>query len=136
LEILLKYFSNKKGRELFPALSQLKAFRLKPNFFRVMNGKVAEPKVTVQPNFEIHVESDFYPAHAMEALIPLANAVSEDTAIILKLEKKKVASEMVADDNLDVIKLLKHLSGKNLPLHLKDIDWERASNNVETLQNG
>ena len=107
--------SNKKGEELFPALNKLKAFRLKPHFFHLMNGKIAEPKVTVQPNFEIHVESEFYPAHTMEALIPLANVVSDDTAIILKLEKKKVTSEIVVDDNLDVIKLLKHLSGKNLP---------------------
>jgi hypothetical protein len=127
----------KKGEELFPALSQLKAFRLKPHFFRVMKGEVAEPKITVQPNFEIHVESDFYPAHTMEALIPLANVVSSDTAIILKLEKKKVASEMVAHENLDVIKLLKHLSGKNLPQNVvTELEEWAGQSDMFTLYDG
>ncbi|MDM8557785.1 hypothetical protein [Candidatus Parabeggiatoa sp. HSG14] len=105
----------KTGRELFPALAQLKAFRLKSHALRVFHEKVIEPKVTVQPNFEVHIESDFYPAETMNALTPLAKVVSEDTAVILKLEQKKVSAELVVNENLDVIELLKQLSHKALP---------------------
>jgi len=106
----------KAGKKLFPMLNKLKAFRLKSQFLRVIKAEVAEPKVTVQPNFEIHVESDFYPAQTMSVLTPLVNVVSEDSSsILLKLEKKMVAKQLVVDENLDVVNLLKQLSHKALP---------------------
>ena len=111
--------SAKNGEELFPALNQLQAFRMKPNFLRVMDGTVVEPKVTVQPNFEIHVESDFYPAQTLNALMPLTNVISEDpSSILLKLNQKKTAVQLATDEHLDIVKLLRHISNKALPANV------------------
>ena len=39
----------------------------------------------------------------------------EDKAIILKLERKKVATRLAQNEKLDVVQLLRDLSGRELP---------------------
>lgn len=108
-------YGEKPHGELYPSLGELRAFRLKPRFWQAMEGTMPAPKVTVQPNFEVHVESDFYPAQVLAALQPLTSVLAEDTVFILKLEKKRVAAQLVRDETLDVVGLLKRLSGRGLP---------------------
>lgn len=74
---------------LFPEMSQLPAFRVNDRFLHAMAGEIPAPKVTVQPNFELHVESEFYPAQVLSRLTPLADVVTEDTTITLKLRQKE-----------------------------------------------
>jgi hypothetical protein len=99
----------------YPSLDALRAFRVNERFLQLMRGQIPEPKVTVQPNFDIHVESAFYPIKVLNQLDPLTNLVAADTVTILKLDKKKVTGQLAADELLDVVKLLQMLSGQPLP---------------------
>lgn len=112
-------YSKNINREREPSDYQsLKAFRVNKRFLKFMEGTVDKPKVTVQPNFEIHVESEFYPAQVMAQLFPLTDIVSEDVIIILKLQKKKVLAQLVNNHELEIIKLLTKLSDKPLPQNI------------------
>jgi len=108
-------YGEPKETTLFPALGRLRAFRIRPQFLRFMQGQIPPPRVTIQPNFEIHVESEAYAARLLETLTPLASLVAEDTVTILKLQKKRVAACLVQDPGLDVVALLQGLSHKPLP---------------------
>jgi len=100
----------------FPMMGRLAAFRLYERFFQAMRGDMPQPKVVVQPNFEIFVESAFYPAYVIDRLSNLAEVVKEDTAtLVLRLEKQKVAAQAAANDAFDVINLLKNLTGSQVP---------------------
>lgn len=101
--------------DIFPARDVLQAFRVKSRLARALRGEFAEPTITVQPNFEIFVQSEIYPAHVLAALLPLADLVSSDVVTILKLRREKVANALIQDEHLDVIGLLERLGGRNLP---------------------
>lgn len=103
------------SQEIYPAIDRLQAFRINNRLSQVMEGKIPPPRVTVQPNFEIQVDSAFYPVSVMAKLRPLSKLVSQDRVITLKLEKKRVSALLAEDDNLDVIGLLKGLASHRLP---------------------
>ena len=98
-----------------PSRGRLRAFRITERFLQAMRGDMPQPKVIVQPNFEIYIESVFYPASLINRLAPLADVIREDTTTILKLHKQKVAAQLAEQADLDVIALLKNLSGQDLP---------------------
>ena len=98
-----------------PSRGLLKAFRINERFIQAMRGDIPQPIVTVQPTFEIYIESAFYPASLINRLSPLADVVREDTTSILKLHKQKVAAALAETAGLDVITLLKDVSGRELP---------------------
>ena len=123
-------YGDEQDAKLFPSRGALKAFRIHPHFLQFMQGKIPAPKVTIQPNFEIQVESGFYPALALATLRPLTNVVVEDKAIILKLERKKVATRLAQNEKLDVVQLLHDLSGRELPQNVL-IELEEWSGHSE-----
>ncbi|MEA3340009.1 MAG: hypothetical protein U9R15_08590, partial [Chloroflexota bacterium] len=100
---------------IYPPLDHLKAFRVSSRLLHVMEGDIPAPKVTVQPNFEIYVESEFYPVKVLSQLIPLADVTVEDILTILRLDKERVATEMARNEDLDVVALLNRLSSRDLP---------------------
>ncbi len=100
---------------VYPPINHLKAFRITSRLPQVMQGEVLAPKVTVQPNFEIYVESQFYPANVLNRLTPLAELISEDVLTVLKLQKEKVAAQLAEDEDLDVVALLTRLSAQEVP---------------------
>jgi len=100
---------------LHPSLNQLQAFRVNGRLRRALQGDIPPPKVTVQPNFEIYVESEFYPANVLAQLLPLTEVMAEGVSTILKLQKEKVAAQAAQDETLDVVRLLAALSGQELP---------------------
>lgn len=110
---------------LLPSRGQLKAFRVNDRFLRLMKGNVATPKVTVQPNFEVVIESDFYPAQLVHQVAALGKQVSNLSSGhgayvgIFQLDKASVAAAQVKDPDLDVIALLKDLSGRELPANVQ-----------------
>jgi hypothetical protein len=116
--------ASKTKKQIYPSINQLKAFRVNDRFLRVMNREIRKPKVTVLPNFEIHVDSDIYPVNVMAQLTPFADVIADDVAIVLKLKKKKVAAQIVEHEDLNVISLLDELAEKKLPpnilTHLED----------------
>ena len=125
------YDRKENKTDISPSLNKLLAFRIRKRFLQAMSGKISEPKVTVQPNFEIQVESEFYPARVMSQLKPLAEVITEDRVIVLKLQKEKVANELVRDETLKVIPLLKNLNGRELPENIV-LELEEWSGHSET----
>ena len=123
-------YGDKQDADLFPSRGELKAFRIQPRFLKFMQGEIPPPRVTVQPNFEIQVESECYPAQVLATLRPLTNVVIQDKAIILKLEKKKVAAQLAQDEGLDVVELLQSLSDRELPQNVL-IELEEWSGHSE-----
>ncbi len=111
-------YSRKEKSDIDPSLNRLKAYRVHERFIRFMNGEVPEPKVTVQPNFEMHVESLLYPVNILSKLSLFTEVLSEDNIVILKLNKQKVAEQLAGNEKLDVIGLLTELTGRSLPQNI------------------
>jgi hypothetical protein len=104
--------------QTFPMLGWLKAFRLTPRFHAVLRAEGLPPTVTVLPNFEIVVASDFYPAQTLTQLETLAERGptppgSHATTFLLK--KERVAAALVQNPDLDPAALLQTLTGTPLP---------------------
>ena len=107
-------YSTQEEQTIYPSISQLSAFRVHQRLRQYQND-IPEPVVTVQPNFEIYIESTFYPAKIIQQLAPLADLVSEETTTILKLQKQKAISTMAQDESFDAIALLRKLGSRELP---------------------
>ena len=108
-------YSNQTYQGLYPSRGLLPAFRIKSRLQQVMRREIPSPKVTIQPNFEIYVESEFYPIHIFAHLLPLTDLVSDDVLTILKLKKEKVAAQAAENEKLDAVALLTELAGRDLP---------------------
>jgi hypothetical protein len=108
-------YAVKPYKGMLPSMGHLQAFRVTNRLRLALDGGIPTPKVTVQPNFEIYVESAFYPANVLSELLPLVEPVSEDVTTILRLDKKKVAANLAQDEELDVVSLLSRLSHQELP---------------------
>jgi hypothetical protein len=123
LPLILGYievaYSMTEYKGYLPEMNQLLAFRVSDAFLHVMSGEIIEPRVTVQPNFEVHVESELYPVRILAQLTKLADVVAKDRTSILKLRKKKVLTQLSERDDLDVIKLLEKMSGQKLPQNVR-----------------
>jgi hypothetical protein len=106
---------------LLPSRGILKAFRLNSRFMRLMSSETAQPKATVQPNFEIVIESDFYPAQLVRQLAALGEQTSSPVSGhgaylgVFQLKKAAVAAALVQQADLDVVALLQKLTGRDLP---------------------
>jgi len=123
LPLILGYievaYSKTEYKGYLPGINQLQAFRVNDKFLHVMSGDITEPKVTVQPNFEVHVESELYPVRIITQLVKLADIVTKDKTSILKLRKKKVLTQLSEREDLDVIRLLEKLSTQKLPQNVR-----------------
>ena len=121
----------------YPSSLALRAFRINKSFLQVMRGEVPEPKVTVQPNFEIHVESAFYPINVLDELAPLTTLVASDAVTILKLDRKKATAHLAAEESTDIVKLLEELSGRALPQNvLMELEEWSGHSEVFTVYKG
>ncbi len=133
LPLILGYievaYSKTEYKGCMPEMNQLQAFRVNDKFLHVMSGEIIEPKVTVQPNFEMHVESEIYPVQILSQLTKLADVVANDKTSILKLQKKKVLTQLSMRENFDVIKFLENISGQELPqnVRIELEEWTGAS---------
>lgn len=118
-------YDPKPYKGLLPSRGQLKAFRINERFKLLMSGQDSAPKVTVQPNFDVIIESDFYPAALISQISALGEQVSSPNngqgayVGIFLLTKTAVATAYVQNPDLDVIALLKNLSGRDLPTNVK-----------------
>ena len=130
-------YSKTEYKGLLPEMNQLQAFRVNDMFLHVMSGDMMEPRVTVQPNFEVHVESELYPVRILAQLTKLADVVAKDRTNILKFRKKKVLTQLSERVDFDVIKLLENLSGQKLPQNVQiELDeWVGASDAFTLYEN-
>jgi len=130
-------YGKSEYKERKPSLNALKAFKVNECVLRFMEGNIPEPRITVQPNFEIHVESEFYPAGILAVLNPLTDIISENTVTILKLNKRKVTARLANDESLDVVAILRNLSESNVPQNvLTELEEWVGHSEVFTLYHG
>jgi len=98
-----------------PSMGKQKAFKINGCFPRLMNGAISEPRVTVHPNHEIHLESEFYPASMLNRLTLFSDLVTSDRICILKLNRMKAVQYMADDKSLDLKRYLQDLAHNPLP---------------------
>jgi len=108
-------YDPKPYQGVMPEQGTLQAFRVQGRFQQLMRNEEITPKVTILPNFEIHIESLFYAPGLMHQLQPFASVVTEDKVSILKLEKQQVKAALAADDSLELIPFLQKLTSRPLP---------------------
>jgi hypothetical protein len=122
LPLLLRYvdvaYARQPTRAIYPALDCLQAFRVSDRLRRALEGRIAEPRVTVTSNFEVHVIAETYPAGVLAQLAPLCEMVSQGTSSILKLTKQQVAAARAESPDLDAAGLLRALAGGELPANV------------------
>ncbi len=103
--------------------------RIQPSARAPHESPLRENRDSLKPNFEVYIESPFYPAYLINRLSPRADLIREDTTTILKLSKQKVAAQLAENEGFDVIGLLTRLTGKTLPqnvvIELQDHHWAR-----------
>ncbi len=120
--LVLRYvdvaYARKPSQAIYPSLGCVQAFRVSDRLRRALEGRIAEPRVIVTPNFDVHVIAETYPAGILAQLAPLCEMVSEGTAIVLKLTKQKVAAARAASPDLDAAGLLRALCGGELPANV------------------
>ncbi len=107
-------YGEKEG-DVLPELGQIKGFKINDFCSKAINKTLHEPEVTVEPNFEIQVESVIYPAGILRKLAPLTDCKAIGTITTLRLNRKKVATAIAENEKLDVKQVLKKLSGRELP---------------------
>ena len=111
-------YAQKTSQTLHPSRGCLKAFRVNDRLRRAFDGTIQEPRVTVTPSFDLYVQAESYPAGVLAELRPLCELVSDDTSIVLKLNKQKVAAARAANPKLDVVALLRQRAGGELPANV------------------
>jgi hypothetical protein len=113
------YSKRKKATEIEPSRGLLPAFRVTERLRSAMRGEVAAPKITVLPNFEVHVESLLFPAKIDRQLLVLGDLTQRGVVTVYRLAKAKVAAVMAADPKVGVIDHLKALTGRDLPANVE-----------------
>ncbi len=103
-----------------PMRDTLKAFRVSERLLNLMNGEGHPPQVTVQPNLDVVIQSEFYPAKIVRQVSCLGDPVASPSAAdayvgVYQLKKTCVAAERARHPELDVVSLLRQLSGRDLP---------------------
>jgi len=101
-----------------PSIGKLQAFRVTDRGACALNRAIKEADITLLPNYEIHIDSLFYPARQLTRLVELCDVVQEDTHTILKLAKKKVIKLHAADAELNVKDLFKKLGIRAIPANV------------------
>ncbi len=122
-------FAQKPPKGVFPSLGYLKAFRVSERLRRALDGTIAEPTLRVTPSFDVYVQSELYPARVLNDLAPICDLVSDDTTMVFRLHRQKVAAACAADSKLDVTGLLQSLSADLLPANVQRelADWSAHS---------
>ena len=124
LPLLMRYvevaYSNDTYRETFPTRGILRAFRVNDRFLHLMQAKTPPPRVTVQPNFEVIVVAEVFPADLFAQIGPLCDLISESvgqsgpSVYTLRLKQERVAEAVAAHPQLDPVPLLARHSNQEL----------------------
>lgn len=104
---------------IVPDINKLKAFKVTPRMHRFYNREIHEPKITVQPNFEVAVESEIYSAKLMDELTTIGKLKVYDKVSQVVLEKAKIIEKVASNHTFDPITYLRQLSVKPLPQNVE-----------------
>ena len=111
-------YANSENPGMRLSLGRIQAFKINDGFLPFMRGTLPEPAVTVLPNHEIHVESQWYPAAMLTRIEPFADLVSTDRISILKLSRAKAVAFLAGEGAADLAKELEALTGRPLPVNI------------------
>ena len=103
----------------YPSKGRLKAFKIKSRMADFFNQRIMEPKIVTQPNFEISIESEIYPAKSFHELLQIGKLDSYDKVSKIKIEKPKVIARIAANPDFDLIEHLKKMSSRALPQNVE-----------------
>ncbi len=119
------YLRLKRESEIEPSRGLMPAFRVTERLRRVLRKEITAPKVTVLPNFEVHVESLFFPARTEAQLRPFSDLVQRGIVTVFRLTKARVAAMLAAHPTENPIQTLEALSGYPLPANVRQelSDW-------------
>jgi len=112
-------YARDEAPALYPPRDRLRAFRVTRRLAPALEGELPPPRATVQPNFDLVVESDYYPASLLAKLEPFTELVSEGSAFLLKLTKASVSAAAAKDAALDVRRVLEEMTGRELPQNVR-----------------
>ena len=126
----------RKESAIEPSQGLLAAFRVTERLARAIRREISAPKVTVLPNFEVHVESLFFPAATERRLRPLSDLAQRGIVTVFKLTKSKVAAELATNPEENPIEALKVLSGRELPANVEQIKQMAEELNIPILTGG
>ena len=101
-----------------PSLGRLKGFKVNGRFLRFQNRQIPEPRVMIQPNHEIHVESECYPAAMIDRLVLFSDLVSTGKICIFKLNRKKAVQYLAGDEAANLKKILGDLAENAIPANI------------------
>ncbi len=118
-------FRQSPNQDIFPSRNHLQAFRVNSRFKQMSSQNIPPPRVTVQPNMEVYVESECYPLGLMAQLAPLGQITASGAVTVLHLRKDRVAAHVAAHPDLDPVGLLTRLSQRALPQNVQRelIEW-------------
>jgi hypothetical protein len=121
---------------VYPSINKLQAFRITDRGACALNQDIKEANITLLPNYEIHIDSLFYPARRLNRLEGLCDVVQEDTHTVLKLVKKKIIKQHAADTELNVIDLFKEVGIGAIPPNVKQelVAWAGHADNFVVYQ--
>ena len=109
------YLKWKRESEIEPWRGLVPAFRVTEKLRRTMRKEIPAPKVTVLPNFEVHVESLFFPAQVLADLRPFGELTRRGIVTVFRLTKSRIAETLAAQPEQDPAETLQALSGCPLP---------------------
>ena len=104
---------------VYPSINKLQAFRVTDRGACALNQAIKEADISLLPNYEIHIDSLFYPAGRLHPLLELCDVVQEGPHTVLKLVKKKVVKKCAADTELNVIDLFQESGIRAIPANVK-----------------
>ncbi len=113
------YVKRQRPTEIEPSRGLLPAFRVTERLRPAVSRQVGRPKVTVLPNFEVHVESLFHPAKIDAELLPCSEVMQRGIVTVYRLSKPKVAAVLAENPKASVAAALKSLSGRDLPANVE-----------------
>ena len=108
-------YAKEAKQEILPLRNHLQAFRVNQRLVNALQGKITNPTITIQPNFEISVESQIYPATILNELREVGDVVSQDLISVVKMNKNKIINQVAQNHKFDVVKYFEQLSCKPLP---------------------
>jgi hypothetical protein len=96
----------------------VKAFRINPLLKQSLENLLPSPTVTVQPNFEVVIESPIYPATFIKTLSDFGKVTHQDKTTTVLLDKQSIAAAVANDESLDIIQILTAHSERALPQNI------------------
>lgn len=111
-----------------PSRGKLKAFKVKETPFG------SQVKVAVNSNFEVHVQTPFFPISIIHQLSTFCRPLRVDRSIILKIDRKIAMQNMAINHNLDPIRRLEALVDGEIPPNIRtELDEQRNSSDSVVL---